>query len=60
MGLACRVGSPNVIQLDDGYFHMYYTGKGSDGRTAIGVARSKDMMVWEREHVLELSSLLNR
>ncbi|KAL3763152.1 hypothetical protein ACHAW5_004655 [Stephanodiscus triporus] len=54
------VGSPHVIRLDDGYFRMYYTGEGSDGRTAIGVARSVDMKVWERERVVELSSLLNR
>lgn len=53
------VGSPHVIRLDDGYFRMYYTGEGSDGRTAIGVARSVDMKVWERERVVELSSLLN-
>ncbi|KAL3821989.1 hypothetical protein ACHAXA_002975 [Cyclostephanos tholiformis] len=54
------VGSPHVIRLDDGFFRMYYTGEGSDGRTAIGVARSVDMIVWERERVVELSSLLNR
>jgi hypothetical protein len=39
------VGSPHVIRLDDGYFRMYYTGEGADGRTAIGVARSADMRV---------------
>ena len=54
------VGSPHVIRLDDGYFRMYYTGEGADGRTAIGVARSADMRVWQREKVVELSSLLNR
>lgn len=53
------VGSPHVIRLDDGFFRMYYTGEGSDGRTAIGVARSVDMITWERERVVELSSLLN-
>ncbi|KAL3797379.1 hypothetical protein HJC23_010505 [Cyclotella cryptica] len=43
------VGSPHVIRLDDGYFRMYYTGEGSDGETAIGVAKSVDMHNWERE-----------
>jgi predicted GH43/DUF377 family glycosyl hydrolase len=43
------VGSPHVIRLDDGFFRMYYTGEGSDGQTAIGVAKSSDLKVWERE-----------
>ena len=28
---------------------MYYTGEGFDGQTAIGVAKSSDLQVWERE-----------
>lgn len=36
-------------RLDDGYFRMYYTGEGSNGETAIGVAKSLDMKNWERE-----------
>lgn len=28
---------------------MYYTGEGSTGETAIGVAKSLDMKTWERE-----------
>eukprot|EP00584_Thalassiosira_punctigera_P005064 CAMPEP_0172533558 /NCGR_PEP_ID=MMETSP1067-20121228/6216_1 /TAXON_ID=265564 ORGANISM="Thalassiosira punctigera, Strain Tpunct2005C2" /NCGR_SAMPLE_ID=MMETSP1067 /ASSEMBLY_ACC=CAM_ASM_000444 /LENGTH=445 /DNA_ID=CAMNT_0013318211 /DNA_START=149 /DNA_END=1483 /DNA_ORIENTATION=- len=40
------VGSPHVIRLDDGFFRMYYTGEGSDGNTAIGVAKSVDLSSW--------------
>merc|ERR1719296_196253 len=43
------VGSPHVIRLDDGFFRMYYTGEGPDGETAIGVAKSVDLLNWERE-----------
>ena len=43
------VGSPHVIRLDDGFFRMYYTGENSDGQTAIGVAKSTDLKVWDRE-----------
>merc|ERR1712194_667994 len=43
------VGSPHVIRLDDGFFRMYYTGENSDGQTAIGVAKSVDLLNWERE-----------
>ena len=43
------VGSPHVIRLDDGFYRMYYTGEGMDGRTAIGVAKSVDLANWERE-----------
>lgn len=43
------VGSPHVIRLDDGFFRMYYTGEGSDGQTAIGVAKSIDLSSWARE-----------
>jgi len=43
------VGSPHVIRLDDGYFRMYYTGEGSNGETAFGVAKSVDLLSWERE-----------
>ncbi|KAL9179446.1 hypothetical protein ACHAXT_008736 [Thalassiosira profunda] len=43
------VGSPHVIRLDDGFFRMYYTGEGSDGQTAIGVAKSVDLKSWDRE-----------
>eukprot|EP00581_Thalassiosira_minuscula_P010726 CAMPEP_0183727494 /NCGR_PEP_ID=MMETSP0737-20130205/25737_1 /TAXON_ID=385413 /ORGANISM="Thalassiosira miniscula, Strain CCMP1093" /LENGTH=451 /DNA_ID=CAMNT_0025959145 /DNA_START=121 /DNA_END=1476 /DNA_ORIENTATION=+ len=43
------VGSPHVIRLDDGFFRMYYTGEGVDGETAIGVAKSVDLVNWERE-----------
>jgi len=43
------VGSPHVIRLDDGFFRMYYTGEGSDGNTAIGVAKSVDLSSWQRE-----------
>jgi hypothetical protein len=52
------VGSPHVIRLDDGTYRMYYTGEGMDGSTAIGVARSMDLQIWNRERVVELSSLL--
>ena len=53
------VGSPHVIRLDDGTFCMYYNGEGMDGSTAIGVARSMDLKIWNRERVVqELSSLL--
>lgn len=43
------VGSPHVIRLDDGFFRMYYTGEGPDGETAIGVAKSVDLLNWQRE-----------
>lgn len=43
------VGSPHVIRLNDGLFRMYYTGEGSDGQTAIGVAKSVNLLNWERE-----------
>jgi len=43
------VGSPHVIRLDDGFYRMYYTGEGSDGQTAIGVAKSADLSSWARE-----------
>jgi len=43
------VGSPHVIRLDDGYYRMYYTGEGSNGDTAFGVAKSVDLLSWERE-----------
>mmetsp|Transcript_9894 Transcript_9894/g.15226 ORF Transcript_9894/g.15226 Transcript_9894/m.15226 type:complete len:456 (-) Transcript_9894:51-1418(-) len=33
------VGSPHVLRLDDGSLRMYYTGQGTDGSTAIGVAK---------------------
>jgi hypothetical protein len=33
------VGSPHIILLDDGSKRMYYTGQGSDGSTAVGVAK---------------------
>lgn len=46
---AKSVGSPHVIRLNDGFFRMYYTGEGSDGQTAIGVAKSVDLLNWERE-----------
>jgi hypothetical protein len=36
---------------------MYYTGEGSDGSTAIGVAKSLDMRNWEREQATLLISL---
>jgi hypothetical protein len=54
------VGSPHVIRLDDGTYRMYYTGEGMDGSTAIGVARSMDLKTWNRERVVELSSLLSK
>ena len=53
------VGSPHVIRLDDGTFRMYYTGENDTGQTAIGVARSMDMKIWNRERVMELSSLFS-
>lgn len=43
------VGSPHVIRLDDGSMRMYYTGESMDGSTAIGVAKSVDLLNWERE-----------
>lgn len=44
------VGSPDVLRLDDGVLRMYYTGEGSNGETAIGVAKSSgDLFHWERE-----------
>ena len=46
------VGSPHVIRLDDGSMRMYYTGKGADGSSAIGVAKvesATDMTQWTRE-----------
>lgn len=43
------VGSPHVIRLDDGYYRMYYTGEGPNGETAFGVAKSVDLLSWERE-----------
>lgn len=45
------VGSPHVIRLDDGFFRMYYTGENTDGQTAIGVAKSADLLNWEREQI---------
>lgn len=33
------VGSPHVVRIDDGSLRMYYTGQGTDGSTAIGVAK---------------------
>jgi hypothetical protein len=36
--------------MDDGAQRMYYTGQGSDGNTAIGVAKlSTDSNEWVRE-----------
>jgi len=52
------VGSPHVIRLDDGFFRMYYTGEGSDGQTAIGVAKSVNLQRWEREQAEVASFLL--
>ena len=52
------VGSPHVIRLDDGTYCMYYTGEGMDGSTAFGVAWSMDLQIWNKERVVELSSLL--
>lgn len=52
------VGSPHVIRLDDGFFRMYYTGEGSDGQTAIGVAKSVNLQSWEREQAEVASFLL--
>jgi len=46
------VGSPHLLRLDDGSCRMYYTGQSSDGRTAIGVVRTKGTDLkgpWERE-----------
>jgi hypothetical protein len=43
------VGSPHVIRLDDGFFRMYYTGESDDGETAIGVAKTLDLITWVRE-----------
>jgi hypothetical protein len=46
------VGSPHVIRLDDGSIRMYYTGQGTGGSTAIGVARTYDvegLQNWRRE-----------
>jgi hypothetical protein len=36
------VGSPHIIRMDDGSERMYYTGQGSDGSTAVGVAKLPD------------------
>mmetsp|Transcript_12177 Transcript_12177/g.22815 ORF Transcript_12177/g.22815 Transcript_12177/m.22815 type:complete len:458 (-) Transcript_12177:85-1458(-) len=44
------VGSPHLLRLDDGSTRMYYTGQCADGRTAIGVAVSRDNILnWVRE-----------
>ena len=40
-----------MIRLDDGTCRMYYTGQGSDGSTAIGVAKLGEDGVWKREQV---------
>jgi len=45
------VGSPSMIRLDDGTCRIYYTGQGSDGSTAIGVAKLGEDGVWKREQV---------
>mmetsp|Transcript_8982 Transcript_8982/g.25801 ORF Transcript_8982/g.25801 Transcript_8982/m.25801 type:complete len:452 (+) Transcript_8982:109-1464(+) len=50
------VGSPNILRMDDGSQRMYYTGQGSDGSTAIGVAKlamdSSDGWVREQASIL--------
>lgn len=44
------VGSPHVLRMDDGSLRMYYTGQGSDGTTAVGVAKLElGAKQWERE-----------
>jgi hypothetical protein len=46
------VGSPHVLRLDDGSQRMYYTGQGSGGKNAIGVAKlspTVDTGAWVRE-----------
>jgi len=44
------VGSPHILRMDDGDTRMYYTGVGSDGSTAIGVAKKgADGGIWTRE-----------
>lgn len=41
------VADPYVIQAD-GYFYMYYLGQDRAERQRLGLARSKDGMVWEK------------
>lgn len=43
------VGSPHILRMDDGSIRMYYTGVGKDGSTAIGVAKTNDDGIFERE-----------
>jgi hypothetical protein len=44
------VGSPHILRLDDGSMRMYYTGQGSDGSTAIGLAKfDSSTGRWARE-----------
>jgi sucrose-6-phosphate hydrolase SacC (GH32 family) len=39
---------PDVLQLGDGRFYMYYLGQDRARRQRIGVARSRDGVVWEK------------
>ena len=45
------------FRLDDGFFRMYYNGVDSNGETAIGVAKSVDLMNWTREQAALTFSL---
>ena len=54
VALDVGVGSPHLIQLDDGTSCIYYTGQSRDGSTAIGVAMCDshncvDLTQWTRE-----------
>ena len=44
------VGSPHVVELDDGRLYMYYVGTSTEGRCAIGcaVADRSDLTSWTR------------
>lgn len=47
------VAAPHVVLGGPkGDFRLFYTGRGSDGRTAIGLARSADGFAWKRAGVV--------
>ncbi|MCT9931158.1 hypothetical protein N5079_13115 [Planotetraspora sp. A-T 1434] len=43
-----RVSGASVFQQSDGYYYMFYIGYTNIDRSAIGIARSRDGVTWQR------------